>query len=350
MLNSDRWWFIREFFLPRLRWNFGWETLAAPVVGGVVSKLLGDGGAGAANAAATRLSNVQAEAGLASLERNRKVFWPLQDQVVNEVKDAGNLADQERSAGVAGDAVTRGLSDARTGLTRNLQQFGVNPTDGRFADSFAKLELDGALGDAAARNGARIDARELGFSKRMAASGLGAGLESTGLSAVSNASSNLGNIANSGFNRTRQQVQDIGYGLGPAVAEGAKALGGLFSKPEIGASGGWSGTATARPKSLLTDLNALKDGGLVHARRYADGGPVLGMKMKMAGGGEVAGPGTETSDSIPAALSDGEFVVNAEGYKLLGKEGRALLKAANTLGVAKRAVRDAGLKDARRAA
>ena len=37
-------------------------------------------------------------------------------------------------------------------------------------------------------------------------------------------------------------------------------------------------------------------------------------------GGKVAGPGTETSDSIPARLSDGEFVLNAEAVRLVGKK------------------------------
>ena len=31
-----------------------------------------------------------------------------------------------------------------------------------------------------------------------------------------------------------------------------------------------------------------------------------------AAGGEVNGPGTGTSDSVPARLSDGEFVVNCK--------------------------------------
>lgn len=37
-------------------------------------------------------------------------------------------------------------------------------------------------------------------------------------------------------------------------------------------------------------------------------------------GGDVQGPGTETSDSIPAWLSDGEIVENAEAVKLAGKD------------------------------
>ena len=36
-----------------------------------------------------------------------------------------------------------------------------------------------------------------------------------------------------------------------------------------------------------------------------------GLPLVFAGGGSVSGPGTSTSDSIPAMLSDGEFVVNA---------------------------------------
>jgi hypothetical protein len=37
-----------------------------------------------------------------------------------------------------------------------------------------------------------------------------------------------------------------------------------------------------------------------------------------ANGGEVEGPGTGTSDSIPANLSDGEFVMTAEAVRNAG--------------------------------
>jgi hypothetical protein len=40
---------------------------------------------------------------------------------------------------------------------------------------------------------------------------------------------------------------------------------------------------------------------------------------EMAGGGSVDGPGTETSDDIPALLSDGEFVIKASAVKGLGR-------------------------------
>jgi hypothetical protein len=51
--------------------------------------------------------------------------------------------------------------------------------------------------------------------------------------------------------------------------------------------------------------------------------------QKKAQGGMVSGPGTETSDSIPAMLSNGEFVVNARSTRLF----QPLLAAINGYGV-----------------
>ena len=42
--------------------------------------------------------------------------------------------------------------------------------------------------------------------------------------------------------------------------------------------------------------------------------------IRRAGGGTVSGPGTSTSDSIPAYLSDGEYVVNAKAVDTYGVE------------------------------
>jgi len=51
--------------------------------------------------------------------------------------------------------------------------------------------------------------------------------------------------------------------------------------------------------------------------RIAIGEPVRG-----ADGGEIVGPGTPTSDSIPAMLSDGEFVMNAKAVRGAGNGDR----------------------------
>jgi len=58
----------------------------------------------------------------------------------------------------------------------------------------------------------------------------------------------------------------------------------------------------------------------------AGGGEINGLKnlgLRQGGfprkNGKIAGPGTETSDDIPAMLSDGEFVINSRTVRGLGK-------------------------------
>jgi tetrahydromethanopterin S-methyltransferase subunit G len=51
--------------------------------------------------------------------------------------------------------------------------------------------------------------------------------------------------------------------------------------------------------------------------------------VKLARGGHVSGPGTSTSDSVPAMLSNGEFVVNARATSMFPD----LLETINNLGL-----------------
>lgn len=44
----------------------------------------------------------------------------------------------------------------------------------------------------------------------------------------------------------------------------------------------------------------------------------LGLNYNFASGGIISGPGTETSDSIPAMLSDGEYVIKADAVRRVG--------------------------------
>ena len=51
--------------------------------------------------------------------------------------------------------------------------------------------------------------------------------------------------------------------------------------------------------------------------------------VAFATGGHVEGPGTETSDSIPAMLSDGEYVMRAKAVKAIGLENLNALNSGN---------------------
>ena len=74
------------------------------------------------------------------------------------------------------------------------------------------------------------------------------------------------------------------------------------------------GQADIMPSSIIPfsqygpSLLAKKNGGIINLQRG-------GFPRK---NGKIAGPGTETSDDIPAMLSDGEFVINAKTVRGLG--------------------------------
>ena len=70
---------------------------------------------------------------------------------------------------------------------------------------------------------------------------------------------------------------------------------------------------------------------LMQPRQFAAGGgvgyPMPGIASLAQGGyprrtGQISGPGTEKSDSIPAMLSDGEFVMTAKAVRGAGKGSR----------------------------
>lgn len=98
-----------------------------------------------------------------------------------------------------------------------------------------------------------------------------------------------------------------GRNPGEAVADAALGYGGA----QAGAAAG-----TAILPGVGTVIGGAL-GGLLGGSFFADGGDVP--RDDYTPGGKVSGPGSETSDDIPAWLSDGEFVLNAEAVKLIGK-------------------------------
>lgn len=104
-------------------------------------------------------------------------------------------------------------------------------------------------------------------------------------------------------------VADIAAGrdAGEAAADAAAGYAGAEAGATIGSAVGPVGTVVG---GLL--------GGLAGGALFADGGQPKRANYKP--GGKVTGPGTETSDDIPAWLSDGEFVLNAEAVKMVGKD------------------------------
>jgi len=73
---------------------------------------------------------------------------------------------------------------------------------------------------------------------------------------------------------------------------------------------------------------------------------VMEVAMEFSGSGPVEGPGTEVSDSIPARLSDGEFVFTAKAVEVLGADNlMSLMKQAEAQAEGRQMAQDGGLME-----
>jgi hypothetical protein len=122
-----------------------------------------------------------------------------------------------------------------------------------------------------------------------------------------------------------QAMQQPLQGIGQAATQVVPNLGGFGQ----GLSGLLGPLTSAVPglgqfggaiQSLIQQLMSMPMGGMGGA------GGLLGGILGFADGGEISGPGTGTSDSIPIMASDGEFMVNAKS----AKKHRRLLDAINS--------------------
>ena len=129
--------------------------------------------------------------------------------------------------------------------------------------------------------------------------------------------------------KARQSADDM-------RALGKDVLGGFIGDLRQGVSASQAlSNALGKVVDKLIDvaLNSVFDGlgkGGGFAGIFGAIGKILGFNaggvVKAATGGHIRGPGTGTSDSIPARLSNGEFVVNARATK----QNRAMLEAINS--------------------
>jgi len=145
--------------------------------------------------------------------------------------------------------------------------------------------------------------------------------------------------------------------LGKTVYDAAKERqGGLAATPAVtmDALGRYSlanalGTGGTReefglgPKPSSLKFNM---GGPVNRQYFNQGGAAI-KELDMRDGGESAGPGTGTSDDIPAMLSDGEFVMTAKATRGAGAFGMNKTKSGIELIKGGKASREKGVENMR---
>ncbi|XKM14236.1 phage tail length tape measure family protein [Orbaceae bacterium ac157xtp] len=135
---------------------------------------------------------------------------------------------------------------------------------------------------------------------------------STGVQPTSNVSSST--------NVTGKAANTMGDAMTSAAASGAASMSNAIISASLTGSGDFSSSMTMVFSSFISSLiSAMASNAMSSAATSA--------VAMAATGGYISGPGTSTSDSIPARLSDGEYVVKAAAVK---KYGVDYLHAINT--------------------
>lgn len=300
-------------------------------------------------------------------ETYRKLFAPIEEQMVHEAAGFDSQERKDRAAAEAAADVRRGYQGALEANQRAMERMGVNPGSGRFQAAVNDINLSLARDSAGAMNKARRDTELQGMAMRQGAAQFGRNMPTTGiasdaaaLSAGNAATDNLATKA--GLHNAALNAAQNWFG---GAASANTAAGNLGLGQYQGQLNAWqqasqnSASGAAGLGSLFGQLGsaylmkpvALRNGGIIKPREPGEQAESAGTDRNVDlsrlppqnhgssglsflkrsgrdGGGLIEGPGTGASDSIPATiegiqpvrLSNGEAVLNAEAVQLLGED------------------------------
>lgn len=228
-------------------------------------------------------------------------FKPLEQKIVQQAQDYNTENRRELMAQKAQGDIGTAYQGLRGQLQRSLGKYGINPSSDRFATLNAGLMRDEALQKAGAMTNARDRAEALGQARMVEAAGLGRNLPG----AASGAYQVAIGAGNAAVDNSQVPGQMMNAGYGQARA-GLGAASSTYNQALTGYGMDWN--------QRVGQYNMKNE-------RMGD---ILGFGGQIAGmfedGGKVNGIGGPKDDTVPAMLSDGEYVVPAAVVKKLGVE------------------------------
>lgn len=297
----------------------------------------------------------------------RDLFAPVEERMVRDANEFDSPERKERMAGEAAADVMRGYQGALESNQRAMERLGINPNSGRFQALNQDINLGLAKDTAGAMNKARRDTELQGMAMREGTAKFGRNMPNTGLAADA-ASLNAGNSATDNM-ATGAGIRNAGMNaaqnwFGGATSANSSA-GNLGLDQYQGQLDAWrqanqnSALGAAGLGSLFGQLGSaaitkkLRKGGVIrnyHAIGLSD---LPSLRRDHPTGGLVRGPGSASSDSIPAMieglqpvrLSNGEAVLNAEAVELLGEDFIHRINSAGLSGLKRQPERVASGKE-----
>lgn len=152
-------------------------------------------------------------------QRYLDTYAPLENEYVNEAKDAGSIATQNKAASMAQAANVAAYSGARSKLSAS----GLNPQGQKYLQAAGAINLAEAASSTTSQNDAREKVISRGDARMTDALSLGKGLPAQAASTLNAASSTGYGLMRAGIDQAKEQYGADIAGLGSF----GKAVGGL---------------------------------------------------------------------------------------------------------------------------
>ena len=243
---------------------------------------------------------------------------PVVEKTLKEAGDWDSQGNIDAARGRATADVAQGFEGAEQQSQRALTRMGINPSSGRFMAVQQRLAADKAAAMAGAGTNAEEGRRVQGVGMRQQASNIAQGLPAQSLAQGAQSSvtgvaaagvAGAGGAQNLDLGRTALSGMNMGAGIYGSAANG---YGNIYGQASTNASNA----------NATSSNNAAGWGNLIGNGLQTWLGPT-----GKADGGRIEGPGTGTSDSVPAVnrdthqpiqLSNGEYIMSADTVRAKG--------------------------------
>lgn len=168
-------------------------------------------------------------------DRYKNTYAPIEDQMANEAKDMGSVANQNKAASDAAATSAASFSTARERLNRNP---GLNPSSQQYQQLQSGMDLAEAANSAASQTGAREMVKDRASAALTNAVSIGKGLPASATLGA-NSAATMGSMAGTMQGQVASNANAAGQSEINGVNGFAKSVSG-FANSDVGKSvGGW---------------------------------------------------------------------------------------------------------------
>lgn len=238
-------------------------------------------------------------------------FRPFEDQFVQEARNYDTPDRRDRAMGGAIADVASQFDATRRGALQRLESYGVDPSQTRNSALDVGVRTAQAAAQAGAATGARNRIEDVGRSLRSDVVNLGRG-------ALSNVASSYGQsvaAGQAGIGGANQTTGTSAQALQGAGGYMGQALQGYGQSADI-QNAGFQNTMQGWNAQQQQSAGMIQGLGTAAGMFLADGGEVDPKGMVDTG----LGDGSGIDDTVPALVSDGEYVIPADVVRRKGEE------------------------------